>query len=852
MSNVAERQPEGRHTKVSPKEPRVPSLRFHKASGRAYVVLSGKAIYLGLYGEPATEQRYHQRISEWVTGGKQLPADTAIVTVKKLLARFWAYAEQYYRTLTDYRNKELEQFKLALRPLKELYADTLAAEFGPRSQLTFCAPKCYTRAPANTKESCTVTTKTCRTIYRGLVFLALASAATGCQAPWPQVTTPAEVVHADNAMLPDGRVFRSWEVPHVWTRTYHVAQRAANASDDNPGTQAAPWKTISKAAVVLQPGQRVIVHEGVYREWVSPARGGTSPTSMIGYMAAEGEKVVITATDVWRPTWQPSRNYFLGPWPVGRNQERRPQKPVYRAELTGDMFTGANVFCLQNYLIPWGGLNLNVLAGYELKRGQLFLDGKPIRQVSSYRTVWKQQGVFFVEENGMAIHLRLPNDESPAGKTFEITTREQVFAPTERFLNYILLSGFTIFGGATGIPVEEPQRGSISTNAGNHWIIQDCEVAHANSIGIDIGLGFYTLEWPETLGGHILRRNHIHHCGVDGIAGWYIVPNQDLLIEDNLIEDIGLLNVGSHHESAGVKIHYVVNSLIRRNVMLRMTGCPALWLDGMTANTRITQNLFYGPNGTPLGACAIEISQGPVLIDNNIALECVNHGIYEHDSARLLVLQNLCANGGGGAVNMRLGNPDRKDALAAHPEGHHRIYGNILTGFPCYVALPNRDNVSDWNVLGTHVEGDRWKAFQMGNDGRIETLDAWREMGYDRHSERIAVKVDFDEKTLTLRVTAPAGAKLPRIPSLPKLLDEIPSEDVLFGNSRRSATVSVGRQVAPAEQLLTADFLGRANQGKGLRVGPLNDLPLDGSPVRVDPRRTALDVPKTSANRSHR
>ena len=138
----------------------------------------------------------------------------------------------------------------------------------------------------------------------------------------------------------------------------------------------------------------------------------------------------------------------------------------------------------------------------------------------------------------------------------------------------------------------------------------------------------------------------------------------------------------------------------------------------------------------------------------------------------------------------------------------------------------------------------------MGTDARIETLQAWREMGYDRHSQRTAVKVDFDERTLTLRVTAPAGAKLPRMPSLPKLLDEIPPEDVLFGKSRRSATVSVGRHVAPAERLLTADFLGRANQGKGLRVGPLNDLPLDGSPIRIDPRRTAPDVPKPSATGS--
>jgi len=108
-------------------------LRFHKASGQCYVVLSGRALYCGKPDDPAAEQRYHQAVAEWMAAGKQLPAQPSTITVKELLARFWRYAEQYYRTLTDGRNKELEQFTLALRPLKELYGETAAVEFGPRS-----------------------------------------------------------------------------------------------------------------------------------------------------------------------------------------------------------------------------------------------------------------------------------------------------------------------------------------------------------------------------------------------------------------------------------------------------------------------------------------------------------------------------------------------------------------------------------------------------------------------------------------------------------------------------------------------------------------------------------------------
>jgi len=134
MNKSTSSQPEfRRHAQDSNKSRRVPSLRTHKASGQAYVVLSGKAIYCGKPQTPAAEQRYHQALAEWMAAGRQLPAHPDSITVKELLARFWLHAEQYYRTETDGRNKELEQFRLALRPVNQLYGETPAIDFGPRS-----------------------------------------------------------------------------------------------------------------------------------------------------------------------------------------------------------------------------------------------------------------------------------------------------------------------------------------------------------------------------------------------------------------------------------------------------------------------------------------------------------------------------------------------------------------------------------------------------------------------------------------------------------------------------------------------------------------------------------------------
>jgi len=59
---------------------------------------------------------------------------------------------------------------------------------------------------------------------------------------------------------------------------YHIAVTGA---DRNDGSLSSPFKTISAAARVAQPGDVVTVHEGVYRERVNPPRGGESDAKRI-------------------------------------------------------------------------------------------------------------------------------------------------------------------------------------------------------------------------------------------------------------------------------------------------------------------------------------------------------------------------------------------------------------------------------------------------------------------------------------------------------------------------------------------------------------------------------------------
>ena len=134
MSTIAKNQTKNqRHTKDSKKNRRVPSLRLHKASGQAYVVLCGKAIYFGPHGTARAEQEYHRTVADWLASGRHLPIQADQITVKELISQFWTHANNYYVKSNGQVTWEVANIRQAMRPLRELYGDKPAGEFGPRA-----------------------------------------------------------------------------------------------------------------------------------------------------------------------------------------------------------------------------------------------------------------------------------------------------------------------------------------------------------------------------------------------------------------------------------------------------------------------------------------------------------------------------------------------------------------------------------------------------------------------------------------------------------------------------------------------------------------------------------------------
>jgi hypothetical protein len=506
--------------------------------------------------------------------------------------------------------------------------------------------------------------------------------------------------------LPDGREFKTWKPTLTFSRTWYVDGSAANASDDNPGTKVRPFKTINKAAQVAGAGQRVLVAAGVYREWVRPKRGGESPAKMISYQAAPGAKVVIKGSRVVTDKWLASG-----------------AKGVWKLTLQAKWFkNGYNPFALPNVtpkqfdMMSWAQ-RWRGKKPYTLPRGLVFQDARRLVQVNTLDDLTKRAGTYWVNVKGQILHIHPFDNKDPNTAVMEITTQRCVFAPEQTGLGYIHVAGFII--EHAGNPFPFPQYGALSTWRGHHWLIERNTVRAVNSVGIDIGDQYWAFDQPKIRSGrHIVRNNIITDCGVCGIQG---LSCRDSLIENNLLVGNALYDVEGYYETAGIKTHGNVNTLIRGNRIFDTLHGGGIWMDFANVNSRCSRNIIVN-SSTIHGGIFIEASLKPNMIDRNFIWNTRGAGIYEHDSRDQIICHNFIGKSTGPAIRLRGKVTNRKVGGEKIVSGNHTVTNNILVNSK--VPIETRDKHAD---LSNNV------------------------------SERIVAK--FDRKTMIL--TWSAGAKSP-------------------------------------------------------------------------------------------
>ena len=571
-----------------------------------------------------------------------------------------------------------------------------------------------------------------------------------------------------SALLPDGSTFEFWETEPIWERELFVSASDPAASDENDGSEARPFRTIGRAAAEATPGTRVRIHAGLYRECVKPARGGTDPRHMISYEAFGDGDVVISASEEVKD-FISSEGWMLN---RGRGAVQPEGVRVWEYDLDPDLFRGYNPFCAVNILhdrlfIEYDKTDMTT---YLNRRGCVFCDGKPLKQVPLYGGMAQEDNTYWVEANGQKVHFRLEYDEDPKDHRIEVTVREQCFAPDKPFLNYIRVKDLVCEHAATGAPV--PQRGAISAYRGHHWIIEGCTVYWTNGVAIDVGneCWHHTHRPDEIIGYSVIRNCTIQDAGVCGIAGMF---SERMLIEGNTIEGTGWQKMELSWEAGAIKLHNSVNGLIRNNVFRDTFRADHLWLDCGNENNRITGNLFL--NGIEQReAIFIECTrEGINLIDHNIIWnvegrfdpakvpvepgssgwyklrenEAVNgYGIYGEGTDRLHVSHNLigCCRHSGyylKPVPFRMFGLERggtsRDA---------KIINNIF--YECGEAaidFPTKDNEAEGNLY-VKMQGGYLRVMYPEPENCLN-LPAWQEFfGFDREGQNAWFDIELDEE----------------------------------------------------------------------------------------------------------
>jgi len=464
--------------------------------------------------------------------------------------------------------------------------------------------------------------------------------------------------------LPDGQEFKTWRPGVKFSKTYVVDGSHAKADDAGPGTPERPFKTINRAAQVLEPGQRVVVLSGVYRERITPKRGGTSPSKMIRYQAGPHAEVVIKGSRVLETTWKRIDK----------------ESPVWTSPLPAELFGEDNPFALPNvtpeqfshmsWATRWRGRR-----PYTLPRGLVFQDGRRLEQVASAKDVAAKAGSYWVAGGGRALHVRPFDDKDPSDATMEVTTQGAIFAPEKTGLGYIVVAGFTF--EHAGNPWPMPQHGALSTWSGHHWLIEDNTVRQVNGVGIDIGTQrFWDLPrgLRDRVGSHIVRRNIVSDCGVCGIQG--LSPTGSL-IEDNHVVRNAFHDVAGYYETGGIKTHTNRNVLIRRNLVADTIHGTGIWMDFANANSRCTQNVVLN-NNCLNGGIFIEASNVPNMIDHNFVWGNKGEGIYEHDSCKQIIVHNFIGQNTGPAINLRGKVTNRTVGGKPIVGGGHTVANNIF------------------------------------------------------------------------------------------------------------------------------------------------------------------------------
>ncbi|WP_315093384.1 right-handed parallel beta-helix repeat-containing protein [uncultured Cellulomonas sp.] len=424
----------------------------------------------------------------------------------------------------------------------------------------------------------------------------------------------------------------------------HVTTTGSDRAD---GSADAPFRTINRAAQAAMPGDTVAVHEGVYREWVNPLRGGTVDAP-ITYQAAVGpdgrfEPVTISGAEVvtdWRPHPGAEGRVWVTEVPNALFGARNP----YAERIGGDWFF--------DRVNTW-------------HTGEVYLDGKSMYESLTLGGVEHPEVTpdsFDPEGSLLTWYCEVGDDVTtiwanfggadPASHEVEINARTFVLWPAATGIDYVTVRGFTLTKAATQwAPPTALQEGLIGPHWSKGWVIEDNTITDSKNVGVSLGKEASTGQneaaagpdgakggtqrereviqralvlggpgagephpWHrDHVGSHTVRRNTIRDCEQAGVVGHLGAAFST--IADNHISRIHVKRQWHGAEVAGIKLHAAIDTLISGNTIHHTHR--ALWLDWQAQGTLVRRNVFFASTAEDF---MVEVCHGPYLVDSNLFL----------------------------------------------------------------------------------------------------------------------------------------------------------------------------------------------------------------------------------------
>lgn len=495
----------------------------------------------------------------------------------------------------------------------------------------------------------------------------------------------------------------------IYSRLVYVAAESNVASDNNPGTQSLPYKTLSAALRHLKTGDDIVVQPGTYREFLA-IPGASSLIHTFRIRAEVPRTAIIKGSDTVSD-WRSDRLLkYSTNWPGDEpSQVFRQGKPLQ--QIAGTVFGG------------YPTKTSHPMQSLHQSSGGIW----PGRISGSIKSMIPDS--FWFDSQTKQLHIQL---SSPLG------TKEAIEVSVRRFLlDASNAESMTI----DGLSFEH-------SNTSVHWHNGALLIGGTNNQvqnALIRKMDAACLQFTGGKGNRLLN-SELTECGQLGLKA----VGDGLIVEGNTISNNNTRNFNKWWEAGGMKFigkGGLNNSVIHANLVYKNHG-DGIWIDWGNQNNLISANSSSYNTGFGIH---YEASTSGKIIDN-VVIGNKQRGIYLSQSQDTMAAFNLVAfNKLEGIVVMDEGRRDSSGKLDLSTR-RNSVFGNVIAwNDSAALILPKGElrNTSDANLIVQTRSRPDFGMDWLSNSNGGKNLSQWQEQtGQDLASSVVVMKPS--EKLLAL------------------------------------------------------------------------------------------------------